>query len=175
MEKGCREGGRHLVLVHGACHGGWCWYKVVPALKAAGHKVTTLDMAASGIHPKQVHELSSITDYVEPLMQFMGTLEEDERVILVGHSLGGLCISMAMEMFPHKIAAAVFVAAFMPSPHLPFITILHEYYRRLDSNMDSKIVHDEGPNNHSNGYLLFGPEFLASKLYHLSPVEVYEI
>src|SRR3979490_624380 len=27
------------VLVHGAWHGGWCWKKVVPALRAAGHEV----------------------------------------------------------------------------------------------------------------------------------------
>ncbi|TMH39656.1 MAG: alpha/beta hydrolase, partial [Betaproteobacteria bacterium] len=26
------------VLVHGAWHGGWCWKKVVPALRAAGHE-----------------------------------------------------------------------------------------------------------------------------------------
>ncbi|HYS50359.1 MAG TPA: alpha/beta hydrolase, partial [Burkholderiales bacterium] len=25
------------MLVHGAWHGGWCWKRVAPALRAAGH------------------------------------------------------------------------------------------------------------------------------------------
>ncbi|MCW2620092.1 MAG: putative hydrolase or acyltransferase of alpha/beta superfamily, partial [Modestobacter sp.] len=28
-----------FVLVHGAWHGGWCWDRVVPLLRAAGHEV----------------------------------------------------------------------------------------------------------------------------------------
>ena len=27
------------VLVHGAMHGGWCWKRVVPLLRTAGHDV----------------------------------------------------------------------------------------------------------------------------------------
>ncbi|XP_040862563.1 methylesterase 3 isoform X3 [Glycine max] len=121
-----REKKRRLVLVHGACHGAWCWYKVAALLKSNGHQVTALDMAASGIHPKQVHDLNSISEYFEPLMYFLGSLPTEERVILVGHSFGGACISVAMEMFPTKIAAAVFVAAWMPSPDLSFSTLLQE-------------------------------------------------
>ena len=41
-------GGKHFVLVHGLCHGAWSWYKVTTALESAGHRVTALDLAASG-------------------------------------------------------------------------------------------------------------------------------
>jgi pimeloyl-ACP methyl ester carboxylesterase len=85
-----------------------------------------MSMAASGIHPKQVNELNSIADYYEPLIEFLKSLPQDERVILVGHSYGGTCISMAMEFFPKKIAVSVFVTAFMHSPDLCFLTILQE-------------------------------------------------
>lgn len=37
------------------------------------------------------------------------------KVILVGHDFGGACISYAMELFPHKISKAVFIAAAMPT------------------------------------------------------------
>jgi predicted alpha/beta hydrolase family esterase len=37
------------------------------------------------------------------------------QVILVGHDLGGACISYVMELFPSKIAKAVFIAATMLS------------------------------------------------------------
>ncbi|KAI5665955.1 hypothetical protein M9H77_15808 [Catharanthus roseus] len=119
---------RHFVLVHGSGHGSWCWYKVASLLKSMGHKVTALDLAASGINmDKQLHQIHSISDYSEPLMEFMANLPaEEERVILVGHSMGGLSISIAMERFPQKIAAAVFVAAYMPAPNLSFPSILQQ-------------------------------------------------
>ncbi|WP_370270531.1 alpha/beta fold hydrolase, partial [Nioella sp.] len=37
-----------FILVHGACHGAWCWQKVVPALEARGHSVRAIDMPGRG-------------------------------------------------------------------------------------------------------------------------------
>ncbi|KAK1559094.1 hypothetical protein Q3G72_010669 [Acer saccharum] len=118
----------HFVLVHGACHGAWCWYKVATLLKTAGHRVTALDMAASSTHPSQLHDIPSMSDYFKPLMEFMASLPPEERVILVGHSMGGYCISAAMESFPHKVSVAVFCTAFMPSPDLTFTTLSAEVH-----------------------------------------------
>ncbi|TXG59520.1 hypothetical protein EZV62_014093 [Acer yangbiense] len=168
MEKDKRE--KHFVLVHGGCHGAWCWYKVATLLKSGGHKVTVLDLAASGIHPKQVHEVLSYFDYFEPLMEFMTSLPLEERVILVGHSMGGFSISAAMEKFPEKVSVAVFCTAFMPSPDLSSTTLLEQYTRRLDSYMDSVYTFDNAPNNHPTS-LLLGPNLMLSKLYQLSSPE----
>ncbi|XP_059623766.1 methyl jasmonate esterase 1-like isoform X2 [Cornus florida] len=117
---------RHFVLVHGACHGAWCWYKLATLLRSAGHRVTALDMAASGVHPKRLDEVCSLLDYCEPLTEFMEYLPVDDRVVLVGHSMGGICISVAMERYPEKISFAVFITAFMPGPNLDFPTINQE-------------------------------------------------
>lgn len=106
----------HFVLVHGACLGAWSWYKVTTLLQIAGHNVTTLDMAAAGINPTQPESLTSLTEYNQPLLSFMDALPSDEKIVLVGHSLGGLGISMAMERFPEKISVAIFVTAAMPGP-----------------------------------------------------------
>ena len=27
------------LLIHGSCHGAWCWRDVIPALEALGHAV----------------------------------------------------------------------------------------------------------------------------------------
>ncbi|KAK7350491.1 hypothetical protein VNO77_09181 [Canavalia gladiata] len=105
--------GKHFVLVHGAGHGAWCWYKVATLLKSSGHNVTTMDLAASGINPKPVQEIDSISEYYEPLMTFMDSLPPNEKVILVAHSFGGIAISVAMEKFPHKISVAVFLTAYV--------------------------------------------------------------
>nr|XP_029145216.1 esterase PIR7B-like [Arachis hypogaea] len=117
----------HFVLVHGSCHGAWSWYKVITLLKSWGHNVTALDLAASGVNQKQALELKSISEYFEPLTKFMASsVGESQRVVLVGHSLGGLAISHAMEHFPHKISVAVFAAALMPGPMLNISTINQE-------------------------------------------------
>ncbi|CAL9026870.1 unnamed protein product [Prunus brigantina] len=114
---------KHFVLVHGAGHGAWCWYRVSTLLTSIGHNVTALDLAASGVNPKQVQQLHSLSDYVEPMMRFMKSLPPKERVILVAHSMGGAAISIAMEKFPEKIYIAVFATALMPGPALDYLNI----------------------------------------------------
>ncbi|KAJ9170759.1 hypothetical protein P3X46_018839 [Hevea brasiliensis] len=104
------ESGKRFVFVHGA----WCWYKLVNILKLVGHQVTALDLGACGVDMKQLDEISSISDHVHPQMEFMDSLPRDKKVVLVGPSYGGLCISLAMENFPKKISVAIFVSAYMP-------------------------------------------------------------
>lgn len=115
----------HIVLVHGACHGAWCWYKLKPLLEAAGHRVTALDLAASGIDRRSLEEVRSLAEYSQPLLELMAALPAAEKVVLVGHSLGGMNISLAMEMYPHKIAVAVFIAAYLPGSTPQVIRFLH--------------------------------------------------
>ncbi|XP_052191761.1 methyl jasmonate esterase 1-like [Diospyros lotus] len=160
-----------FVLIHGASHGAWCWFKIVPRLRSAfGHRVTALDLAASGIDSRQLDDIPSISDYVKPLVDFMESLPAHERVILVGHSLGGLAVSMAMENFPHKISLAVFVTAMMPGPTLNISTLLQESLKRRESTLDSRFIYGDGPNRPATGFV-FGPLYLAEKVYQLSRVE----
>ncbi|XP_025619047.1 methyl jasmonate esterase 1-like [Arachis hypogaea] len=146
---------RHFVLVHGVMHGAWCWYKVATLLQSVGHKVTSLDMAASGIHPKQASEVNSYREYVEPLTQFMKALPSHESVILVGHSAGGGCISVAMEQFPEKVSVAVFVAALMPGPNITFAALTKEDVMLSKSSMR--------PSPSFNDYELFDKQTTFTK------------
>ncbi|XP_049394785.1 methyl jasmonate esterase 1-like [Solanum stenotomum] len=167
MEKGDKH---HFVLVHGACHGAWCWYKVVTILRSEGHKVSVLDMAASGINPKHVEDLNSMDDHNEPLMEFMNSLPQQERVVLVGHSLGGINISLAIEKFPPKIAVAVFVTASIPGPDLNIVAVTQQYSQQVEAPMDTEFVYnnglDKGPTS-----LVLGPKDLATIFYQFSPPE----
>ncbi|XP_059653938.1 methyl jasmonate esterase 1-like [Cornus florida] len=170
----------NFVLIHGSCHGGWSWYKLVALIRSSSsatggdhhHKVTALDLAASGIDPKQVDDIPSISDYFKPLRDFMVALPLHERVIMVGHSFGGLAISQAMETFPHKISVAVFVAALMPGPTLNISTLNQEVqsFRRQTSLLDSHYTYGNGKNNPPKAFI-FGPQYLAADVYQLSPTE----
>ena len=105
---------KHFVLVHGACHGAWCWFKLKPLLEAAGHRVSAFDLSASGTNTKVIQQVTSLSDYTLPLLEFMAAVPAEEKVVLVGHSLGGMNIALAMDKFPEKVAVAVFLTAFMP-------------------------------------------------------------
>ncbi|KAK8693255.1 hypothetical protein V6N13_070848 [Hibiscus sabdariffa] len=103
----------HFVLVHGGGFGAWCWYKTIALLEEGGFKATAVDLTGSGIHSFDTNGITSLSQYAKPLTDFLEKLHEGEKVILVGHDFGGACISYAMELFPFKIAKAVFVAAAM--------------------------------------------------------------
>ncbi|XP_052114717.1 putative inactive methylesterase 20 [Arachis duranensis] len=115
---------KHFILVHGACHGAWCWYKIKPLLEASGHKVTVVDLAASGTNLKKIEDVETFSQYSEPLLEVMESLPPKEKVVLVGHSLGGLNIALAMEKFPTKVQVGVFLTAFVPdTQHKPSYVI----------------------------------------------------
>ncbi|KAK8658506.1 hypothetical protein V6N13_036710 [Hibiscus sabdariffa] len=164
------EGAKHFVLVHGSCHGAWSWYKLVSLLKSCGHNVTAIDLAGSGVDPRQLNTLGSISDYIEPLREFMALLPHKQKVVLVGHSLGGLAISQAMEMFPEKISVAVFVTATMPGPSLNVSLLLQKALSNQDAQMDNRFTYDDGASSPPTTFT-FGPMFLCSKVYQLSPLE----
>ncbi|KAJ8775122.1 hypothetical protein K2173_020126 [Erythroxylum novogranatense] len=103
----------HFVLVHGGGYGAWCWYKTIALLEESGFRVTATDLTGSGIHSFDTNGITDLSEYVNPLTDFLGNLAEGEKVILVGHDFGGACLSYAMELFPHKISKAIFIAATM--------------------------------------------------------------
>ncbi|KAI5665887.1 hypothetical protein M9H77_15740 [Catharanthus roseus] len=166
---------KHFVLVHGACHGAWCWYKLVSLLESGGHKVTALDLGASGRNEVPLDDLKTIDDYHKPLYSYLESLPSDEKVILVGHSMGGYAVSSAMERYPNKISLAVFAAAFMIGPNLT----LSQITTRLGVEADAYGYGDSTyttSNSSGNGVpetILFGPKYMIAKLYNMSPREDY--
>ncbi|KAF3775433.1 Salicylic acid-binding protein 2 [Nymphaea thermarum] len=133
---------QHFVLVHGSCHGAWCWFKLAPLLRKAGHEVSVFDLKASGAMPDQV---VSVADYSQPLLDLLDSIAADERVVLVGHSFGGFNIALAADKFPAKVSVAVFLAAFMPHPSIPPSHILHNYFFVEKGGVDSEQISTDGP------------------------------
>ncbi|CAA3001269.1 salicylic acid-binding 2 [Olea europaea subsp. europaea] len=158
---------RHFVLVHGACLGAWCWYKLQPLLEAAGHRVTVFDLSASGVDPKSLNELRTFTDYTLPLFKVMDSISPDEKVVLVGHSLGGMNLAFAMEKYPQKISVAVFVTAYMPDTvHRPSYVL--EQTPPQDS-LDTQFIQFGRPEDKLTA-MFFGPKYI-SRMYRLCPPE----
>ncbi|XP_024540765.1 putative methylesterase 11, chloroplastic [Selaginella moellendorffii] len=101
----------HFVLVHGAGHGAWCWYKIANALQQSGHQVDTLDLVSAGTSSVDATTVGSVERYSAPLIQMLESV--NDTVILVGHSSGGITLTYALEKMPSRISKAVYLAAFM--------------------------------------------------------------
>ncbi|KAJ0086849.1 hypothetical protein Patl1_07545 [Pistacia atlantica] len=106
---------KKIILIHGEGFGAWCWYKTIAQLEEVGLQPTALDLTGSGIDLTDTNNVTTPADYSKPLIDYLENLPEDEKVMLVGHSSGGACISYALEHFPQKISKAVYLCATMVS------------------------------------------------------------
>lgn len=88
-----------VVIVHGAFADGSDWAKVVPFLQAEGVEVTVVQ-----------NPLTSLADDVAATERTLNN--QQDEVVLVGHSWGGTVISEAGQH--EKVSALVYVAAFAP-------------------------------------------------------------
>ena len=88
-----------VVIVHGAFADGSDWAKVIPLLQAKGINVTAVQ-----------NPLTSLEDDVSATQRALDT--QPGKVVLVGHSWGGVVITQAGD--DPKVASLVYVAALAP-------------------------------------------------------------
>jgi pimeloyl-ACP methyl ester carboxylesterase len=101
------------VLVHGGGHGGWCYGRVAPLLRAAGHDVFTPTLTGLG---ERAHLLSAAVDLDLHVRDVVALLHsEDLRdVILVGHSYGGMVITGVADRVSDRVGRLVYLDAANP-------------------------------------------------------------
>jgi pimeloyl-ACP methyl ester carboxylesterase len=137
-----------FVLVHGAWHSHSAWEKVVPMLKAEGCVALTLDLPGAGVNGiaptslsrrpfdpgafaaepspmagvTQPERTQAVVELVREAVSLVGS-----KIILVGHSAGGLTISAVAEQVPELIAAVVYLSGFMLPNGMSLLAMLqHE-------------------------------------------------
>lgn len=102
-----------FLLVHGAWHGGWCWRQVASLLRKAGHEVHAPSLTGLG---ERKHLAGGRIDLDTHIQDVMGLIEMEDlrKVVLVGHSYGGMVITGAADRLPARIARLVYLDAFVP-------------------------------------------------------------
>jgi len=100
-----------FVLVHGAFSGGWAWNKVTPLLEKEGHLVFAPDLPGHGKNRWTDTGEIGLQDYINCISDVIN--KQTEKVILVGHSMGGMVISQSAESLADKIKKLVYVCAFL--------------------------------------------------------------
>ena len=81
-----------FLLVHPAWLGGWCWRKVTPLLRAAGHDVYTPTLTGLGERDHLSNPQIGLATHIEDVVSVL-EFEDLRRVALVGTSSGGMVIT----------------------------------------------------------------------------------
>ncbi|VVA32523.1 PREDICTED: putative methylesterase [Prunus dulcis] len=162
----------HFVLVHGGGFGAWCWYKTIALLEEVGFKVTAIDLTGSGIHSSDANSVTSLSQYVKPLTDFLENLPEGNKVILVGHDFGGACISYAMELFPHKVSKAIFIAAAMLKNGQSTLEMFSQQATSDDLMRQAQIFLYANGNNQPPTAIDLDKSMLKDLLFNQSPAKV---
>lgn len=74
----------------------------------------------------QRHQVQFSVGLCSAIDYFLASLQSKEKVILVGHNLGGLSLSIT-HRFLEKVSTAVFVNAVMPGPNPTYVTLIPTY------------------------------------------------
>ncbi len=105
---------RPLVLVAGACLGGWVWHDVAAPLRAVGHEVYPVTLTGLG---ERVHLATPETDLETHITDVVNLLDYEglDDAILVGHSYAGIVIAAAADRRSERLNAV----AYLDSSPLP--------------------------------------------------------
>lgn len=122
----------HFVLVHGAYHGAWCWDGLRGELERGGHAATAVDLPCEDPD-------AGAERYADEVMAAIP--KRAQRVVLVGHSLGGLTLPIVASRT--HTAMTIYLCALLPVPGLSF-DAQHAEFATTFAPSETPVGHDDG-------------------------------
>ena len=99
------------------------WGQIATALRSKGHRVITLDLPGHGndkTDPKDITLASHCQRVIDSILRI------NDKVILVGHSMGGIVITKVTDMIPDRIEQLVYLTAILPQNGQSLMDIVTE-------------------------------------------------
>ncbi|CAB3724871.1 alpha/beta fold hydrolase [Trinickia soli] len=113
-----------FVLVPGGWHGGWAFDAVSKVLSSEGHEVQALTLSG------MADEISTRVNLDRHIDEAVRAIRRsDTRVVLVGHSYGGMVITGAADKEPSRIDAIVYADAYVPNDGASVWSLTTQSYR----------------------------------------------
>ena len=97
-----------ILLVHGSCHGAWCWRDLVPALAALGHEVRAIDMPSHGEDRTPLDQVT-LHSCAQSIKEALG-----RDTVVLAHSWGGFPATLAADMAPGQVRRLIYLCAYVP-------------------------------------------------------------
>ena len=107
-------GRRVMVLVHGSWHGGWCWSRLAPRLAAEGWEVHAPTLTGQGDRSHLLSPQVGLETHIQDVVAHVEAYELD-RVVLLGHSYGGMVVRGAQDRLGGRIDTLVYLDAHVPA------------------------------------------------------------
>jgi pimeloyl-ACP methyl ester carboxylesterase len=97
-----------IVLVPGACLGGWAWRDVARELRASGHDVFPVTLTGLG---EREHLARPEVDLETHIADVVGVLDFEDLhdAVLVGHSYAGVVVTGVADRRPERLGAVVWL------------------------------------------------------------------
>lgn len=108
-----RDPGQTYVLVHGAWGGGWAFRGLADILQSAGHRVYRPTLTGLGERVHLATPEVTLETHVQDVLNLV-RFEALERFVLVGHSYGGMVVTVVADRIPQKVKSLVYVDAHLP-------------------------------------------------------------
>ncbi|MDO8213156.1 alpha/beta fold hydrolase [Conexibacter sp. CPCC 206217] len=102
-----------FVLVPGAWHGGWCWQRLAPLLRAEGHTAVAVTLTGLGERAHLVSPAVTLDTHVRDVVGVLDC-ERLSDVVLVGHSYAGQVVAGVASARPQLVGRVVYLDAFLP-------------------------------------------------------------
>ena len=97
-----------IVLVAGACLGGWAWRDVASRLRKHGHDVYPVTLTGLGERVHLARPEVNVETHIEDVVKLLD-YEDLHDAVLVGHSYAGIVITGVADRRPERLGALVYL------------------------------------------------------------------
>jgi pimeloyl-ACP methyl ester carboxylesterase len=103
-----------FVLIPGACHGAWCFDDLAAALRGHGHRVLAYTLTGVAERAHLAHAGVNLDTHLTDVLAALDADTDDDELVLVGHSYGGMVITGVADRIRDRIDALVYLDALVP-------------------------------------------------------------
>ncbi len=146
-----------FLLIHGSCHGAWCWRDLIPELTALGHSAHAIDLPSHGSDPTPIADVT-----MENSRDAILAASTPESIV-VAHSWGGYPASAAAEADPDAMRGLIYLCAYVPKPDTSMVEMRRQAPRQ--PILDAVIKSADGLS------YMARPDKIKALFYHDCPKE----
>ncbi|HEY4132151.1 MAG TPA: alpha/beta fold hydrolase [Gemmatimonadaceae bacterium] len=119
-----------FVLIPGGWHGGWYFESFAEALRARGHRAYAVTLTGLGEQRDALHPPVNLDTHIGDVVRLLDA-EQLSNVVLLAHSYGGMVLRGVLDRVPDRIAAALYVDAYVPNDGESCFELATDRYRSM--------------------------------------------